>query len=293
MQRALWKGAISFGLVHIPVELFSAENADELKLSMLDRRDFSPVGYKRINKETGKEVVWDNIVKGYEYEKGEFVVLTEEDLKQANVEATQTIDIVTFVEAREVPLSYYERPYYLAPIKGGEKVYTLLRETLHRADKIGVAQIVIRTKQRLAALFAMDQVIVLNTLRYADELRSPADLPLPDTRSSRNNPSDKEIQMALSLVEGMTDTWDPARFHDTYREDVLALVKKKIKAHQTKTVTPSAPVSRPRPSAQVIDLTALLKHSIAEKTSAKPQKTRNSGTKPTAKKETAVRRSRA
>lgn len=296
MQRALWKGAISFGLVHIPVELFSAENADELKLSMLDRRNFAPVGYKRINKETGKEVVWDNIVKGYEYEKGEFVVLTEEDLKQANVEATQTIDIVSFVEAREVPLTYYERPYYLAPIKGGEKVYTLLRETLHRADKVGVAQIVIRTKQHLAALFAMEQVIVLNTLRYADELRSPTDLALPAARSSRTGPSDKEIQMALSLVEGMTDTWDPARFHDTYREDVLALVKKKVKAHQTKTITSSEPAPRPQPSAQVIDLTALLKHSIAEKTrgaSAKLQKTRNSGTKPSAKKETAVRRSRA
>lgn len=308
MQRALWKGAISFGLVHIPVELFSAEKPSELDLTMLDRRDFAPIGYKRINKETGKEVTWDDIVKGYEYEPGEYVVLSEEDLKQANVEATQTIDIVTFVDAREVPLSYYERPYYLAPTKGGEKVYALLRETLRRADKIGVAQVVIRTKQHLAALFAMDEVIVLNTLRYAEELREPSDLVLPDVHSKKVGPTDKEIQMALSLVEGMSEPWQPERFHDTYREDVLALVKKKVKAHQTKTITPAAPEPKARPSAQVIDLTALLKRSIAEKTQTAAAKPRSATAKPrsvsktkaaastgrgTARKEAASRRSRA
>ena len=273
MQRALWKGAISFGLVHIPVELFSAEKPSELSLSMLDRRDFAPIGYKRINKETGKEVVWDDIVKGYEYEPDEYVVLSEEDLKRANVEATQSIDIVTFVDANEVALPYYERPYYLAPTKGGEKVYALLRETLRRANKIAVAQVVIRTKQHLAALFAMDEVIVLNTLRYAEELRSPAELALPDVHSKRAGPTDKEIDMALSLVEGMSEPWDPTRFHDTYREDVLALVKKKVKAHQTKTITEPEPEVKERPTAQVIDLTALLKRSIAEKQSsaAKPR----------------------
>lgn len=304
MQRALWKGAISFGLVHIPVELFSAEKPSELDLTMLDRRDFAPIGYKRINKETGKEVTWDDIVKGYEYEPGEYVVLSEEDLKQANVEATQTIDIVTFVDAREVPLSYYERPYYLAPTKGGEKVYALLRETLRRADKIGVAQVVIRTKQHLAALFAMDEVIVLNTLRYAEELREPSDLVLPDLHSKKAAPTDKEIQMALSLVEGMSEAWEPERFHDTYREDVLALVKKKVKAHQTKTITPPTPAPKARPSAQVIDLTALLKRSIAEKTQGAAAKPRSASAKPRAasktkvaagatKREAAPRRSRA
>ncbi len=304
MQRALWKGAISFGLVHIPVELFSAEKPSELDLTMLDRRDFAPIGYKRINKETGKEVTWDDIVKGYEYEPGEYVVLSEEDLKQANVEATQTIDIVTFVDAREVPLSYYERPYYLAPTKGGEKVYALLRETLRRADKIGVAQVVIRTKQHLAALFAMDEVIVLNTLRYAEELREPSDLVLPDLHSKKAAPTDKEIQMALSLVEGMSEAWEPQRFHDTYREDVLALVKKKVKAHQTKTITPPTPEPKARPSAQVIDLTALLKRSIEEKSQGAAAKPRSASAKPRAasktkaaagatKREAAPRRSRA
>lgn len=313
MQRALWKGAISFGLVHIPVEMFSAEKPSELDLTMLDRRDFAPIGYKRVNKETGKEVTWDDIVKGYEYEPGEYVVLSEEDLKQANVEATQSIDIVTFVDAREVPLSYYERPYYLAPTKGGEKVYALLRETLRKADKIGVAQVVIRTKQHLAALFAMDEVIVLNTLRYAEELRAPSELVLPEAHSKKFGPTDKEIQMALSLVEGMSEAWEPERFHDTYREDVLALVKKKVKAHQTKTITPPAPEPKARTSAQVIDLTALLKRSIEEKSQGGSGKSRTAATPGTTpaksrsasrtkaaasagrgvKKEAAVRRSRA
>src|SRR3546814_736238 len=171
MPRAIWKGAISFGLVHIPVELYPAESQSGLDLDLLDRRDFAPVGYKRYNKETGKEINWNDIVKGYEYEKGQYVVLSEEDLKRANVEATQTIDILAFVDAEEIAPIYFEQPYYLAPIKGGDKAYVLLRETLKRAGKIGVAQVVIRTKQRLAALLPMENAVVLNLLRYGDEIR--------------------------------------------------------------------------------------------------------------------------
>ena len=306
MQRTLWKGAISFGLIHIPVELFTAEKASELDLTMLDRRDFSPVGFKRFNKETGEEVAWENIIKGYEYSDGEYVVLSDEDLKRANVAATQTIDILNFVDAQEVPIPFYERPYYLTPGKGGEKVYALLRETLRRADKIALAKIVLRTKQHLAALFAMDEVIVLNTLRYAEEIRSTDDLTLPDKNLNRAGVTDKEVQMALSLVEGMTETWDPSQLHDTYREDVLALVNKKVKARQTKTiVTPEVEAPDARPTAQIIDLTALLKRSIEEKSKgatasngadkAKPlknAKVSKSKSVTTAKKETALRRSR-
>ena len=146
MARSLWKGAISFGLVHIPVEMYSAVREDALDLTMLDRRDFSPIGFKRYNKGNQKEVSWDDIVKGYEYTDGEYVVLTDEDLRQANPEATQTIDILAFVDAEQVPLLYYEQPYYLAPGKGGDKVYALLRETLRTAGKIGIANVVIRVK---------------------------------------------------------------------------------------------------------------------------------------------------
>src|SRR6185369_6735360 len=179
MARALWKGAISFGLVHIPVELHKAVESHDLDLTMLDKRDFSPIGFKRYNKGSGKEVTWDNIVKGYEYSDGEYVVLSDEDLRLANPKATQTIDILAFVDADSVPLTFYETPYYLSPGRGGDKVYALLLETLKKAAKVAVATVVIRTKQHLCALVAVGNGIIMNTLRYATEIRSPEDLKLP------------------------------------------------------------------------------------------------------------------
>jgi DNA end-binding protein Ku len=271
MPRAIWKGAISFGLVHIPVELYPAESQKGLDLDMLDRRDFAPVGYKRYNKETGKDIDWNDIVKGYEYEKGQYVVLSDEDLKRANVEATQTIDIPSFVDAEEVPPIYFEQPYYLAPTKGGDKVYVLLRETLKKAGKIGIAQVVIRTKQRLAALLPMENAVVLNLLRYGDEIRPLKDITLPEATSKKAAVSEKEIRMALSLLEDMTEEWDPTAYHDTYREDVMALVEKKIEANQTKTVTQPENDEAPQPAASnVVDLMDLLRKSIdSKKTSGK------------------------
>ena len=176
MPRSLWKGAISFGLVNIPVILSSAENRNSFDLTMLDRRNMKPVGVKRYNKETEKEVGWDNIVKGYEYEKDRYVVLTDEDFKRANVKATQTVDIIAFVEAKAVAPTYFETPYYLTPDKRGEKGYVLLRETLKATNKIGIATVVIRTRQYLAALISTGDVIVLNTLRYQNELMSAKEL---------------------------------------------------------------------------------------------------------------------
>ena len=274
MARALWKGAISFGLVHIPVELISASLDHELDLSMLDRRDFAPIGYKRYNKRTGKEVEWDDIVKGYEYKTDEYVVLSEEDLRQANVKATQTIAIDTFVDAVEVPLTFYAHPYYLLPAKGGEKVYALLRETLRKADKVAIASVVMRTKQHLCALVCVGDAIVLNTLRYADELRPTEDLDLPGSTLKAAGITDKELKMALSLVEGMSETWHPGQYHDSYREDVLALVKKKIKAKQTKTITAPAPEPQEEHGSNVIDLVALLQQSLGKKAPAVPARKR-------------------
>ena len=281
MARALWKGAISFGLVHIPVELISASLDHELDLSMLDRRDFAPIGYKRYNKQTGKDVDWDDIIKGYEYKTDEYVVLSEEDLKQANVKATQTIDILTFVDAAEVPLTFYEHPYYLLPAKGGEKVYALLRETLRKANKVGIASVVMRTKQHLCALVCIGDAIVLNTLRYADEIRATDDLDLPGSTLKAAGITDKELKMALSLVEGMSEAWAPEQYHDSYREDVLALVKKKIKAKQTKTITAPAPEPEEERSSNVIDLVALLQQSLGKKAPAAAP--RKSASKATAK----------
>jgi DNA end-binding protein Ku len=265
MARSMWKGAISFGLVHIPVEMYPAASDQGLDLSMLDRRDFAPIGFKRYNKATGKEVSWDDIVKGYEYSDGEYVVLSDEDLRRANPEATQTIDIIAFVNAEQVPLIYYEQPYYLAPGKGGDKVYALLRETLRDVGKIGIANVVIRVKQHLAALVCVGDTIVLNTLRYPDEIRPTDELKIPAADSKAAQVTEKELQMARALVEGMSEKWKPQQYHDTYREDVMALIKKKIAANQTKTLTEPEPEEEKPVKSNVIDLVSLLQASLGKK----------------------------
>lgn len=273
MARSLWKGAISFGLVHIPVEMYPAVGEKSLDLSMLDKRDFSPVGFKRYNKNTQDEVAWEHIVKGYEYTPGEYVVLSDEDLRRANVDATQTIDILAFVDAEQVPLLYYDKPYYLAPGKGGDKVYALLRETLRKAGKIGIANVVIRVKQHLAALVCVGDVIVMNTLRYQDEIRPADDLKIPKADAKGTAISDKELKMALALVEGMSEDWKPEMYHDTYREDVLALVEEKIAHNETKQITmPGKEHEKATSSGNVVDLVALLQKSIGAKPGAKPAK---------------------
>jgi DNA end-binding protein Ku len=262
MARALWKGAISFGLVNVPVELFSAQKrSSEIDLTMLDRRDLSPVGYQRVNKESGKEVPWKEVVKGYEYKDGEYVVLSAEDFRRANPEATKTVDIHAFVDLAAIAPQYFETPYYLAPEKRGEKAYALLRETLEKSGKAGIATVVIRTKQYLAALIAQDDLMVLNTLRYLDELKEPSELKVPKAKVTG-----KELDMALRLVKEMEDDWQPAKFHDTYREDILKRVKEKVKAGETEEIT--EPEKQKREGAEVIDLMAALKKSI----SAKPKK---------------------
>jgi DNA end-binding protein Ku len=261
----MWKGAISFGLVHIPVEMYPAVSDNSLDLHMLDRRDFAPIGFKRYNKNTGKEVSWDDIIKGYEYATDEYVVLSDEDLRRANPEATQSIDIIAFVDAGQVPLIYYEQPYYLAPGKGGDKVYALLRETLREVGKIGIANVVIRVKQHLAALVCVGDTIVLNTLRYPDEIRPTDELKIPDEKSKAAQISEKELQMAKALVEGMSEKWKPQQYHDTYREDVMAMVKKKIAANQTKTITMPEPEKDKPAKSNVIDLVSLLQASLGKK----------------------------
>src|SRR5690242_2741116 len=213
MPRELWKGAIRFGLVHIPVSLYPAERGDELSFTILDRRDLQPVGYKRYNKATGDEVPYDQIVKGYEYEDGQYVTLEKEDFKRANVEATQTIEILGFVDAGDIPPYFYEAPYYTAPGKHGDKGYALLRETLERTGKVAVANVVIRTRQHLALLYPRDNRLILNTLRYADELRPVDEIEVPETlKAAKVQPN--EIKMAERLIDDMTMKWDPKKFHD-------------------------------------------------------------------------------
>ena len=270
MPRAIWKGNISFGLVNIPVSLYSAEKTDELSFNQLDKRDLSPVGYKRINKKTEEEVPWDQIVRGYEYEDGNYVVLTNQDLKRANVEATQTIDIVEFVDAAQISPLYYEQPYYLEPGRAGKRAYALLRQTLRKTGMVGIARVVIRTRQHMAALLERDGVLVLDLLRWAHELREPKDLEVPDDEFVESNLSGKEEEMAVKLVKGMAEEWNPRKYKDTYAEDVLKMIEKKVASGKTTVVDESEPVPSKR-GAVVVDLMPLLKKSL-EKTASRPKR---------------------
>lgn len=265
MPRTLWRGSISFGLVNIPVLLYSAENRNSFDLTLLDRRDMKPVGFKRYNKETGKEVTWDQIVKGYEYEKSRYVVLTDEDFRRANVEATQTIDIVNFVRAEDIAPTSFETPYYLAPDKRGEKGYALLRETLKKTGKAAIAMVVIRTRQYIAALIPWGDMIVLNTLRYANELRPAKDLEIPAKSLKAAGVTPREVDMATKLVDEMSDSWKPAQYKDTYHDDLMRLINKRIKAGKTEVVTAPAKDEEKQPTrAKVVDLMALLKRSVQQ-----------------------------
>ena len=258
MPRELWKGAIQFGLVHIPVSLYPAEQSEELSFTMLDRRDLQPVGYKRFNKTTGDEVPYEQIVKGYEYDEGRYVTLEKEDFKRANVEASQTVDIMGFVEAADVASYYFESPYYLAPGKHGDKGYALLRETLKRTGRVGLATVVIRTRAHLAALSTVGNVLVLNTLRYANELRDPKELKVPeDLKDAKVN--SKELAMAERLVEDMVIDWKPAQYHDTYRDDLRKLIEEKAAGK----LKPEPRSKRAPREAEVIDFASLLERSLA------------------------------
>jgi DNA end-binding protein Ku len=245
---------------------------------MLDRRNMKPVGVKRYNKETEKEVQWGDIVKGYEYETERYVVLTDEDFKRANVNATQTVDIVAFVEAHEVAPAYFETPYYLAPDTRGEKGYALLRETLKATNKIAIATVVIRTRQYLAALIPSGHVMVLNTLRYKNELKSVQELEVPSGNLKASGVSPREIEMAKKLVEEMTEPWKPEQYHDTYHDDLMKLIDKRIKAGKTEIITEAeADEGEQNPGrGEVIDLMALLKRSVQAKEQSSGQSKRSS-----------------
>lgn len=278
MARGLWKGAISFGLVNVPVELYSAQKrSGELDLTMLDRRDMAPVGYQRVNKSSGKEVPWEEVVKGYEYEDGRYVVLSEEDFRRANPELSRTVDILAFVDRAAIAPQYFETPYYLGPGKRGEKAYALLRDALQKAGKAGIARVVVRTKQYLAALLPEGEVLMLNTLRYHAELKSAEDVDIVEKLKGAKV-SAKELDMALRLVDDMSDAWQPAKYHDTYREDLLKRVEEKVQAGQTEEVTEPAREAKPQKGGEVIDLMALLKKSV-EKRGEKADKPRRQARK--------------
>ena len=261
MARALWKGAIVFGLVNIPVDLYPGSRSSTIDLDWIDKRDMSPVGYQRINKTTGKPVSNDQIVKGYQYSKGRYVILTDEDFKQANPKATQTVDIKAFVDAKDIVPQFYEAPYRLAPGKRGEKAYALLREALRSTDKVGIAEVVIRSKQHLAALMVVDDALVLELLRWNDEILDPAEFDLPERKAV----TDKELDLAKRLIADMTEKWKPEQYHDTYREDLEAQIERRVKSGETEVVAEAPKERGKKEGAQVIDLMAALKQSLESK----------------------------
>ena len=265
MPRSIWKGAIAFGLVHVPVALYPASQEDDIDFDWLDKRSMDPVGYQRINKRTGKTITKENIVKGVKQDDGTYVLVDEDEIRNAYPKTMQTIEIEAFVKAAEIPFVYLEKPYYLEPIAKADKVYALLREAMIADDVIGIARVVMHTKEHLAALMPDGPMLVLNTLRWATEVRKWDELRIPEAGKSAANLKDAELKMAKQLVSELTVKWKADAYHDNFAEAIKSLIKAKVAAGKTHEVTPiESPVDNAAPS-NVVDLTALLKNSLGKR----------------------------
>ena len=261
MSRIIWKGAISFGLVHVPVALYPASQEIGIDFDWLDKRSMDPVGYKRVNKRTGKEIERDDIVKGIKQQDGEYVVLSDEEIKAAYPVSTQTIEIERFVPANEIPFTYLEKPYYLAPIGKGEKVYALLRDAMAEAGVIGIARVVMHTKESLSALIPDGEALLLNTIRWAEEIRPRSDIEFPPAGKSATKAKESELKMAGQLIRDMSGKWNPDDYADKFTHAIHDLAAKRVKAGKTEQVT-SLEGDAAAPTSNVVDLTELLKKSL-------------------------------
>jgi DNA end-binding protein Ku len=272
MARALWKGSIAFGLVNIPVELHTAVRDSRPRFRMLHARDKSPVRFERVCAREGKPVAWEELVKGYEYEKGRFIVLTKEDFRTAALEKSRTVDIRSFVKPEEIDDRFFESAYYLVPPKGGERAYALLREAIKETGLVGIATIVLRDAQHLAALEVAGDAMVLTLMRYAEELVDTREYHFPPAKDVRK----PELQMARTLVENLADKWDPSQYTDEYRENLMKIIKAKLKGKEPHLVEHVEPQN-----AEVVDLMERLRQSLqgagsaagVKKKAARAQKT--------------------
>lgn len=264
-MRAIWKGTISFGLVNIPIALYPATRKEELKFRLLRASDLSPVNYKRVAEKDGKEVPWEKIVKGYEYEKGKFVVLDDKDFQRVDLEATQTVDIQDFVDLEEIDPMYFYKPYYLEPQKGGDKAYVLLREALAGGKKVGIAKVIIKTRQYLAGVKAVDHALVLELMHFGDELLETEKLHLP----KKTEIGKREKDMAEALVDSMSAKWNPEKYHDDYREALMEVIEEKIESGGEEIETKPKPKKE---STKVIDLVSVLQESLAKSKGTKKKK---------------------
>jgi DNA end-binding protein Ku len=268
MARAIWKGSISFGLVNIPIALYPATRREELKFRLLRKGDLSPVNYKRVAEKDGKEVPWDQIVKGYEYEKGKYVVLKEEDFQRVDLEATQTVDIQDFVDQEEIDPMFFYKPYYLEPQKGGDKAYALLRDALKDSNKVGIAKVVIKTRQYLAGVKPENGALVLELMHFGDELADTEKLHVP----RKAKVGKRELSMAKSLIDSMSSKWNPEKYKDDYREALMEVIEEKVEAGGKE--IEEKPKKVPKPT-KVIDLVSVLQKSL-EQTGAKKKATAKS-----------------
>jgi DNA end-binding protein Ku len=279
MPRVIWKGAISFGLVHVPVALYPASSESGIDFDWIDKRSHDPVGYKRINKRTGKEVPSEQIVRGVKVGDDEYVLLDKDEIAAAYPKTTQTIEIESFVEPTQLPFTLLEKPYYLEPLPRGEKVYALLREAMLEAGVVGIARVVMHTKEHLATLVPAGPALMLNTLRWHEEVRPWTELKLPGEGRSGAGLKEAELKMARQLIQEMTEDWQPERYTDRFSAAIQALVDQRAQAGQAQAVTPleAAPST---PVSNVVDLTALLAQSLkgrgnaGEKTARKADKPR-------------------
>lgn len=262
MPRTIWKGAVSFGLVHIPVSLMPATVQRGIDFDWLDKRTLDPVGYKRINKATGEEIESENIVRGVEFEKDRYVVLGEEEIRAAYPESTQTVDIVAFVKAQDIPMLYLDTPYYLAPERRGGKAYALLRRALEETGRLALANVVMHTKQHLAVVVPLGDVLVLNTLRWGNEVRSVDEIDLGEDAVDPRFGA-RELDMARRLVEEMSEDWEPAQYREEFTEKIMALVERKAQQGKLETVGPVE--KAPEEGAEIINLAELLKRSLGKR----------------------------
>lgn len=251
-MRAIWTGALSFGLVNIPIRLYSATEDHALSFDMLHKDDLSPIKYVRVCREDGKEIPYEDIVKGYEYHKGDYIVLTEEDFKRANIKKTKSIDIVDFVQQEEIDSVYFEKPYFLEPAKGAAKPYALLREAIKKSKKVGIAKFVLRNREHLAVVKPFENVLVLNQMRFLSELRKPEGLDLPAKAAAKG----KELDIALALIEQLTSSFKPEEYKDTYTAELRTVIAEKAKGKK-----PKKKGKEPQ-ATEVTDLMAMLRKSL-------------------------------
>ena len=285
MARSIWKGSIAFGLVNIPVSLTGAETRPDIQLHMVDSRNHARIRYEKVNAESGEEVPWDKMVRAYEHDDGQFVLLSDDDLESVRPELTKTIEISEFVSLGEIDPLLFDKPYYLEPEKRGKKAYALLREALRKTGKAGVSRVVIRTREYLSAMFPKDDVLVLMLLRFPQEIRASSKLELPSSDEKEWQPARKDMNLAERLIDEMTTKWNPGDFHDEYREALMEFIESKISGGESVEDVKS-PEDDPEGDSKVLDLSEYLRRSVG-KTS------KSAGKKPVSTKKTSAKKAAA